>query len=71
MEDPSYGFLVHRCFVHNQFMGLDKPLEDVVLYCLIGGITDLSYWDKFLMVSSLVCMVTYETRSMASHDVGY
>ena len=40
-------------------MGIGNPLEAIVHYLLIGGMTSFSYWDEFLMVCVLVCMVTY------------
>ena len=57
IEDLNHGFLVNR-YVHNRFIGLGNPLEVVVHHCLIGGMVGLGYWDGFLMVSVLVCMVT-------------
>ena len=69
IEDSSHGFLANRWLVHNQFMGLGNPLEVVVYYLLIGGMIGLGYRDMFLMLSALVCMVTYLTRSTVSHDL--
>ena len=68
-KDLSHGFLVNRWCVHNQFVDLSKPLEVVVHHLLIGGMTGLDYQDGFPMVSALVCMVTYLTRSTVSHDL--
>ena len=39
--------------------GPKQPLEVVVLYILIGRITDLGHQDGFPMMSVLVCMVTH------------
>ena len=50
-------------------MGLGKPLEVVVYHFLIGGMTSLGYWDKFPMVSALVCMVTHWIGPMVSYDL--
>ena len=55
---------------------MGNPLEVVVHYFLIRGMVGLSYWDEFLMVSALVCMVTHwigptvshELRLLSSHD---
>ena len=43
------------------FVNLGNPLEDIVHYLLIGGMTSLNYQDEFSMVSALVCMVTHWT----------
>ena len=40
-------------------MGLGNLLEVVVYHLLIGGMAGLGYWDEFLMVSALVCMVAH------------
>ena len=50
-------------------MGLGNPLEVVVYYLLIGRMIGLSYQDRFLMVSALVCMVTHWTGPMVIHDL--
>ena len=50
-------------------MGLGNPLEVVVHYLLIGGMTSLGYQDEFLMVSVLVCMVTHWTGPTKSHNL--
>ena len=55
--------------VHNRFMGLNKPIETVVHYLLIEGMTYLSHQNKILIVSTLVSTVTYWTRSMINHDL--
>ena len=68
-EDLSHGFLENRWLVHNWFMSLGNPLEVVVHHLLIKGMTGLGYWDKFPMVSALVCVVTQRTRPMMSHDL--
>ena len=75
-EDLSHRFLANRWFVHYLFMGLGYSLEVVGHYILIGGMTGLSYWDGFPMVSAPVWMVahwigpivSYELRLSSSHD---
>ena len=37
-------------------MELGNPFEIVVHHFLIRGITGLSYWDEFPMVSAIVCI---------------
>ena len=49
--------------------GPKQPLEVVVLYILIGTITNLGHQDGFPMMSVLVCMVTHQIRPMVSHDI--
>ena len=49
--------------------GLSNPLEVVVHYLLIGGMTSLGYQDEFPMVSALVCMVARWTEPMVSYDL--
>ena len=50
-------------------MDLGNPVETIVYYILIGGMTCLNHWDRFLMVSALVYMVTYGTKPMVNHDI--
>ena len=50
-------------------MGLGNPLEVVVHYLLIGGMTNLGYRNGFPMVSALVCIVTYWIGPTVSHDL--
>ena len=50
-------------------MGLGNPLEVVVHHLLIRGMTGLGYWDEFLMVSALVCIVAYWTGHMVSYNL--
>ena len=50
-------------------MGLGNPLEVVVYHLLSEGMTGLSYWNGFPIVSALMCMVTHWTRPMVSHDL--
>ena len=69
IEDLIHGFLVNRWLVHDRFMDLGNPLVVVMHYLLIEGMTSLSYRDGFPMVSVLVCMVTYRTRLVVSHDL--
>ena len=69
MKDPNHEFLTNKSLVHSQFMGLGNPLEVVVHYLLIGGMTGLGYQDEFPMVSALVCMVTHWTGPAVSHEL--
>ena len=69
IEHLSHGFLANRWLVHSRFMGLGNPLEPIVHHLLIGGMTGLGYWDEFLMVSALVCMVAHYTRPIVSYDL--
>ena len=69
IEDLSHGFLANRWLVHIRFMGLGNPLEVVLHHLLIGGMAGLGYWDRFPMVSALVCMVAHWTRPMVSYDL--
>ena len=50
-------------------MDLGNPFEVVVHYLLIRGIVSLDYWDRFPMVSVLVCMVTHGEGHTVGHDV--
>ena len=34
----------------------------------MGGISCLGHWDRFPMVSALVCMTTYYTGPIVNHD---
>ena len=68
-EDPSHRFLTNIWLVHSRFVGLNNSLKAVVHHLLIRGMTGLSYWDEFLMVNILVCMVTHWTWLMMSHDL--
>ena len=68
-EDPNHDFLISRWLVHSWFIGLCNPLEVLVHYLLIGGMNGLGHWDRFPMVSALVCMVTHWTRPTVSHDI--
>ena len=43
-------------------MELGNLVETVMYYLIIGGMTDLGYWDGFPMVSVVVCMVTHWIR---------
>ena len=49
--------------------GCSNPFDIVVYYFLIGGMIGLSHWNEFQIVSALMCMVTYYTRPMVSHDL--
>ena len=69
IEDLSHWFFANRWLVHNHFMGLGNPLEIVMHHLLIEGMTSLSYWDGFPMVSALMCMVTHWTGPTMSHDL--
>ena len=50
-------------------MYLDNLIEIVVNYLLIEVITCLDHYDKFPMVSTLMCMVTYWKRPTMNHDI--
>ena len=47
--------------VRNWFVDLGNPLETIVHYLQIGGMTCLGHWDDFLMTSVLVYTITYWT----------
>ena len=68
-EDPSHRFLANKWLVHNRFMGLVNPLKAIVHHLLIGGMAGLGYWDRFPMVSALVCMVAHWIGPMVSYDL--
>ena len=69
MKNLNHKFFTNRWFVHNQFMGLSNPLKAIMSLPPIGGMVSLSHWDKFPMVSTLVCMVTHLTKPMMSYDI--
>ena len=69
MKELSHRFLSNRWLAHNRFVGLSNPLEVVVHYFLIGGMTGLGYRDEFPVVSAFVCMIIYWTRPMMSYDI--
>ena len=50
-------------------MDLGNPVEIVMHYLLIGGMTCLNCRDKFPIVSVLVCMVTHWTGRTVNHDI--
>ena len=50
-------------------MNLGNPIKAIVHYFLIRRMTDLNHRDKFLMVSTLVCIVIHWTRLIMNHDV--
>ena len=50
-------------------MDLVNPIETIVHYLLIGGMTCLDRWIGFPIVSVLVCMVTHWIEPMMNHDV--
>ena len=50
-------------------MDLGNLVKTIVHYLLIRGMTYLDCYDKFPMVSSLMCMVTHWTKPMVNHDV--
>ena len=50
-------------------MGLGSLLEVVVHYLLIEEMISLNYRDEFVMVSALVCMITYWIEPTVSHDL--
>ena len=57
-------------------MDLGNPVETIVHYLLIRGMTYFNHHDKFSMVSTLVCMiihwigltVNYDVRLLYCHD---
>ena len=53
------------------FMNSSNPSEVVVHYFLIGGMFGLDNLNEFLMMSVVVCMVTYWIRLTTNHDIGY
>ena len=54
-----------------RFMNSNNPFEVVVHYFLIGGMFGLDNLNEFLMMSVVVCMVTYWIRLTTNHDIGY
>ena len=51
-------------------MELGNPFKVVVHYLLIRVMVSLEYhWDRFPMVSVLVCMVTHGEGHTVGHDV--
>ena len=50
-------------------MDLGNPIEVVVHYLLIEGMTCLGRWDEFPMASALVCMLTQWTEPIVNHDL--
>ena len=50
-------------------MNLGNLFEGVVHYLLIGGMTSIGSWDRFSMVSALMCMVIHWTRPTMSHEL--
>ena len=57
--------------VYSWFINLGNLSEVVVHYLLIKGITCLSHQNEFLMVSVLMCMVTYSARPTVHNDSYY
>ena len=51
--------------------GYDNPLETLVHYLLIGGMTCHGHQDGFTMVSLVVCMITHWIELMMNHDIYY
>ena len=49
-------------------MDLDNLIETIVYHLLVGG-TYYGHRDGFLMVSALVCMVTYWTKFTVKYDI--
>ena len=68
-KNSSHRFHLNRWFVHNRSMNLGNLFEGVVHYLLIGGMTSLGRWDRFSMVSALMCMVIHWTRPTMSHEL--
>ena len=52
-------------------MDLGNPLETVVHYLIIGGITFHSHHDSFPMVSALESIITHCVGPMMNHDISY
>ena len=52
-------------------MDLGNPLEIVVCYLLIEGLTYLDHQHRFPMMSAIMCMVTHWIKPMTNHDMGY
>ena len=50
-------------------MDLGNPIETIVYYLLIGGMTCLCHRDEFPMMSSLVYMFKHWTGPKMHHDV--
>ena len=50
-------------------MDLGNPIEIIVHYLLIRGMTCLGFQDEVPMVSALMCMVTHWMRSTTNHDI--
>ena len=50
-------------------MTLDNLVKIVVYYFLIKEMTYLDRWDKFSIVSALVCIVTHWARSTVNQDI--
>ena len=71
MTDPSHEFLANKWLVHNLLMDLGNPFEIVVHYFLIEGMKSLGHQDMILMVSVLMYMITYWTRSTVGHNINY
>ena len=70
-KNPNHKFLASRWVVHNYFMDLGNPSEDVVHYFLIRKMIFHGHWVEFPIVSALVCMVTHWVGPMVSHDISY
>ena len=69
MKYPSHGFFANKWLIHNYFVGLGNSLKAIMHHFLIEGMTCLGYWDRFLMVCALVCMVTHWIGPTMSHDL--
>ena len=52
-------------------MDLGDLFEVIINYLLIREKTCLSHRDGVTIVSVLVCIITYWTKLMVSHDIGY
>ena len=50
-------------------MNLSNPIESIMHYILIGGMTYLSHRDGFPMVSTVACIVMHWIRLIVNHDV--
>ena len=69
IKDISHGFLARWLVVYSWFIDLGNSIETIMHYLLIGGMAYHDHRDRFPMVSTLVCMVTYWTRPIVNHDI--
>ena len=50
-------------------MNLSNPIVVVVYYVLIRGVTCFGRWDKFPIMSVLMCMVTHWIGPTVNHNI--